>query len=376
MGFYATYRQKIIDTGVLTPVEAKAFFEDLYYVSKKRISQEVGNEFSFYFPTKQYTGRGGFHDTANGWSRGQPLGICDHGTNTDSHRSTLKWFSSYHKWTRSTGVFGPPNASSCFVIALSGEPFLLIDFWNGKSDWHDPQFNGLTLGIEHVNCGEAKADGDQFLWWPSDFGSRYPYPETLPPQFVNFRGTAWQAPCSKAQMLTNLIIKRAFICLYYDSPEALKPRPELFLDNSTYSDTKLDLGPLWPTTDLRDFAFSLEPVKDSRFFEEASVEPEETHVCVDSLDLKILHTAAARSGKMPFNRNTEPPQKNTIHTIQEDLVKLDCVTPVNGDPTDAEYLACVKKFQTDNNLTSDGIADYATRSVILNNLVAKNKSLS
>lgn len=377
MGFYATYRQKLIDSGTLTQSEALDFFKDLYEISKLRIPEVVGAPYAFKFPTKQYCGPGGLQESSNGWRHGQPLGVCDHFTSTDSHISILKWFSSYNKWKHGTGDYDYSYASTSCVIGLSGEPFLLLDFWNGKSDWHEPLLNGLTIGIDHVNCGELRyLAGGPYYWWPSKWKAVYPYTKVLPPVTLNHYKFKVMQPFTKAQILTNLIIKRAFVCLYKKHNGTLNPMPELFIDHATYRHDTADQGPLWPVNELRVAAFATSPLKDTVFFKDAETEDLSGLTDVDSFDPQVMHNTIDMNWRLPANLEYRVDTTPEILTLRRNLYKLGYKVALSGGLVDPDLFTAIKNFQTDNQLPVTGVADGIVQSHILNKLVTKSKSLS
>lgn len=362
MGAYAAVRQKILEVGAITQIDAADFFKDLWNLSVDRVHQEAGAAYSHYLPTNQYRGPGGRTDVPNGWKSGHPIGVCDHFTASDSHASALRWFSSYPKWSKGGGVVGASNASAALVVALEGEPFCLIDFWNGKSDWHEPQLNGVCVGIEHVNVGEVRQKDDgQFYWWPANWGTLYPYMTTLPPQDVGgWRGCHFMQPFTREQVVTNLVLKRALVALY--KPGAI--RAELCVDHAMYRDDKTDQGPLWPLEDLRRLMFSHEPLNSELDwlgqFPSASGVPH-----ANSLDLGSMHhTVALESGTvLPLDLDDFPTAKSQVLAIQLGLQSLGYQTLADGICS-AVYLMQVRKFQGEHGLTADGITGPQTRAAL------------
>ncbi len=353
---YTTLRQKILSTGTLTEAEALAFFQDIYEQTHKKLPDIVGKAFAeAEFPTKQYRGPGGLSNQPNGWRNSTPIGICDHFTADVSLTGTLKWFSS-KEWPQQQGPAKVAGASAAFVIDLDGTPYCLIDFWNGKADWHEPQLNGLCVGIEHVNAGELRRQLDgTFTMWQNGWQKKYPLDAELPPLRVpnGWRGASYMMPYTREQVITNLVIKRAFCCAY----EAVA-RPEMFVDHATYRDDKKDMGPHWPLSTLRNAAFSREPLDKYVFLHAYTPIQHAKLDAIDQSDLDLI--AQTQTTDLPLDLNDFPSQNAMLLWVQLALHELGYVVDQTGKPS-KQTTDAVKRFQAVNNLTVDGVPGPKTR---------------
>ena len=364
---YAAIRAKIIETGVVTADEAADMFKDLYRISLDRCRELCGPVFKDDFPTKQYRGPGGFSEAPNGWHAGDPIGVTDHFTADNSVVGTLRWFSS-HQWPQPDGTKKRAGASAAFVVDLTGEAFLLIPFWDGKSDWAEPQTNGWCLGIEHVNAGELRRQPDgSWTTWPNGWKKPYTLAASLPPQPVlDWRGARYMQPFTREQLLTNLVIKRGLIAMYPG-----KIRPDLMADHATYREDKTDMGPLWPLAKLREAAFSMAPLNSFSFLSQHVHVEGADYDAIDATDLMAINATAIDS-QLPRELDDSPIEKSGVLWVQLSLKQLGYDVIANGLPT-KDYADAVRKFQTDQGLSVDGVAGRMTRKLIATMMAAPRK---
>jgi N-acetyl-anhydromuramyl-L-alanine amidase AmpD len=277
----------------------------------------------------------------------------------------LRWFSS-HTWPQADGTKKRSGASAAFVVDLNGEPFLLIPFWEGKADWHEQALNSVCIGVETVNAGELRRQPDgSWTTWPNRWTKPYGLAASLPPQPVlDWRGARYMQPFTREQLITNLVIKRGLIAMYPG-----KIRPDLVLEHSTVREDKFDMGPLWPLAKLREAAFSQAPLNSFGFLgNHAHVEGED-YDAIDATDLVAINATSVDS-LLPAQHEESPIEKAGILWVQLSLNQLGYAVMATGMPT-VEYAAAVKKFQTDQGLTVDGIAGRMTRKLIATMLAAR-----
>jgi len=360
-------KEELINTGVLSKNKAQVFFNSMYENSLIRCRELLPN-FKNFFPTRQYTGPCGFNQKVDGWRQGKPLGICDHFTAGDTTVDTLKWFSSYDQWSikQKDGsiVHKYAGASSEFVIGLDGEIFLLIPFWEGKSSWHEPTLNGRCLGIEHTNVGELRKVNNKFVFWPGDWSKPYKLYSELPPIALAspWRGAFYMMPYTRQQLVSNLLIKRALVCMYSDM------NPSFFVGHSDFRDDKLDPGPLFPLKELRKFAFESKPFSEYAFFN--SYTPVGTAVldAFDSNDLNVLYNDAVLV-QAPIDMEFDTKQ-DLILWVQINLKKLKYNTTIDG-LISSVYIEAVRLFQSEHSLVKDGIAGPITRAKLQEVITSK-----
>ncbi len=347
MADYGSLKNKLIANGRITKEEALEFFHLLFEESTKKAKELCGTSFTEHFPTKQYT--------KNGWKFKVPLGVCDHFTADISIASTLRWFSS-KQWKQPDGTFKHAGASSAFVIDLDGTIYCLIDFWNGNADWHEPQLNGYAVGIEHVNAGELRLKDGEYYMWPNSWGKIYPYKDVIPPLQLDWRGAKFMMPYTREQVISNLIIKCAFLSLY---PET--SRPEWFVDHATYRDDKKDMGPHWPLAALRSAAFSGKPLDSFVFMHQFTpAKHVRDNLNLDALDFDDLNLFEDVSVDFHANHHQFVRENDKIIWTQLALSKLGYKVGTTGR-LDAKTINAIKNFQAGNNLKVDGIPGPETR---------------
>jgi N-acetyl-anhydromuramyl-L-alanine amidase AmpD len=353
MPIHVDLRVKLIERGWLTKQEAQSFFESLYEYSIVRC-RELAPKFADYFPTRQYSGPGGFNNKPNGWKQDEPVGVCDHYTAGESAASAVKWFSSYNKWVIK-GKKKYAGASSEFMVELNGAPLCLIPFWEGKSAWHEPSLNGRCIGIEHVNVGWLKKRDDKFYWWYNGWKTPYRFAHSLPPVELEtpWRGAQWMAPYTRQQLITNIVIKRALVTLYPGM------RQSFFVGHSDFRDDKKDPGPLFPAAQLRQIAFERAPLTSYAIFNEYTPHSKAHLDAFDSMDIEALQQDLGNSEELSVDMHFESTE-DKILWVQMNLRKLGYNTPTNGRVNN-KYTLAVEKFQGDNGLDIDGVAGPLTR---------------
>jgi N-acetyl-anhydromuramyl-L-alanine amidase AmpD len=349
--------------GTCSQDDARALFQDVYGWTQDRAVEIAGPAFLDDFPTRQYRGPGGFTEQLNGWRHGQPVGVCDHATADTSLASTLRWFSS-HAWSRADGTKGPAGASAAIVIDQDGTPYCLIDWWNGRADWHEPQLNGLCVGIEHVNAGELRQDqAGRWVYWPGGWTRPYGQDAILPPEDVGgWRGCRAMAPYTREQIVTNAVLKRAFV-------QMVPAWPEMFVDHAMYRDDKRDMGPLWPLAMLRDLAFQRDPIAGYSFVQDNTPVP---GAPVDAWDHRDLEAATEHfvPRDMPAPAHEFATQSSSVLWVQLSLAQLGYPVAPDGQVGRA-YVEAVRRYQQDHGLVADGIAGPTTRRDLAGRLAAR-----
>lgn len=363
-GAYREVRALLMDRGTCDPEDAAALFQDLYTWTQGEARRIAGPAFQADFPTRQFRGPGGMTESPNGWREGRPVGVCDHGTADVSLAGTLRWFSS-HQWSRPDGTKGPAGASSALVVDQDGTPYCLIDFWNGRADWHEPQLNGWCVGIEHVNAGELRKDQKgRWVYWPGNWTRPYDQTRNLPPVDVGgWRGCQAMAPYTREQIVTNAVLKRAVVLMYGNM------RPEMFVDHAMYRDDKRDMGPVWPLAILRDAAFSRDPIGQYAW---AQASTPVQGAPVDAWDHEDLAHATDNHvvRDLPDQAHEFASNNAAVLWVQLSLGQLGYPVVPDGR-VGPSYVDAVKRYQRDHGLAADGIAGPATRRDLAGRLAAR-----
>lgn len=200
---------------------ARAALLALKQESVTHIIRRVGGDnYSKYFPTNRLGGA---------WAAGQPSGVVDHYTASQSARGTLLWFS---KWPREAGQ---GNSSAHVVVDRDGTIMIVVDPLAAIS-WHATVANRTHVGIEHVNAGDV------------DAGNSYAVKAGFLPEKID--GRRWD-PFETAIIVSNIAFKRLLLAAV---PTLRRDR---FVDHHIVDPRrKVDCGPLWPLTAINDLVFS------------------------------------------------------------------------------------------------------------------------
>jgi N-acetyl-anhydromuramyl-L-alanine amidase AmpD len=232
-----------VDTTPLTQEEAELCLDSLLLYSHQRI-QKYSNVLKKYYPTVQFT--------KNRLQSARDLWWTDHYTGGISEMSTLNWFSSM-KVTKKDGKKGLPGASTHFVLGRHGFPYYIIPIWHGA--WHEPARNADSLSIELVNPGALTRTDTGWVrqqgTLPADMILETP-PVSLNPAY---RGAKALMPFTTDQIINLIKLKRIVLTL-------VKPRliPERMTQHSVWRETKLDMGPMFPFTEVNHAAFEFIPI--------------------------------------------------------------------------------------------------------------------
>lgn len=242
--------------GKMDPDQAEEKLDLLTIEGEYLTEKIVGTDFyKQYFPSDRH----GSH-----WKTECPYGVVDHFTAGTQAAGTLKWFSS-----RARGV-GASNSSAHAVIDRNGTIIIVIDPLMHVA-WHAPGANSTHVGIEHVNAGLLRKDGEAYFWQ-----NTRQYPKERIPELQEIDGKFWE-PYYTQQIVSNVILKRWLI----------EARPEMmerehFIDHQQVDpNRKIDCGPLWPLDGINDLVFSREPVREMKWLEKDYLTKE------DAKDFKI-----------------------------------------------------------------------------------------
>lgn len=334
---------------------ALEFFKKLYEDSMLKI-KELIPDYAEYWPTSQHY---------SSWIEGSPSGIVDHFTASSTASSVLRWFSSYDQWLigskkRASG------ACTSFLVDITGEIFCLLKFWEGEADWHEPLVNRKFIGIEHVSCGELKEKDGEFYWWPKNWGSKYPFQETLSPLKLTspWRGATYFQPYTTEQILSNISIKRALIA-YYGSQLNVRN----FIDHAVLRTDKMDMSPVWPLQQINSIVLnksmnkkSITLLFESTLQKDISIDhpikfeypiPSSKNVQVIREDESILETVTTRLEH--YSSYLEP-----IRWIQRmlfDMKYLGSELAINGVIGSIETVNAIKRVQKESLYPITGIMD-------------------
>jgi hypothetical protein len=148
---------------------------------------------------------------------------------------------------------GPSEAVTHFVVFPDGTPFMLLPLCDGA--WGEPKRNGDAIQIETVNALAVHCKEGQWRYWAG------PIPPHImiaqPPVLLGepYRGAMHMQPYTKAQVLTNILLKR--VCAIATGRMAL----ERMSQHADWRASKSDMGPLWPRSFCDTAAFERFPVE-------------------------------------------------------------------------------------------------------------------
>jgi N-acetyl-anhydromuramyl-L-alanine amidase AmpD len=166
--------------------------------------------------------------------------VVDHFTGGVRASDTLRWFSAR---PRAAGV---GNSSAHVVIARDGAIIALIDPITTIA-WHARAESYTHVGIEHVNAGLLRKEGEEFF-----FQNTRKYVALRVPQLQEVEPDKFWEPYTPKQVVSNIILKRWLIAAL---PGMMKR--EHFVDHQQIDPTrKIDCGPLWPLQEINDLVFS------------------------------------------------------------------------------------------------------------------------
>ncbi len=233
--------------GKMGPDRAEEALSRLRNESELTTRSLIGSDFyKKYYPTSRHGGN---------WNTGKPYGVVDHYTAGIRARDTLKWFSNR---PRGSGV---DNSSAHVILNRDGAVIILIDPLTTVA-WHARSANRSYVGIEHINAGLLRKDGDKFFYLSN---RKYPQNRTQELQEVT-SGKYWE-PYKTCQIVSNIIFKRWLIDA---RPEVMER--EHFVDHQQIDpQRKRDCGPLWPLDGINDLVFSGEPIRDMPWLKKDSM---------------------------------------------------------------------------------------------------------
>jgi N-acetyl-anhydromuramyl-L-alanine amidase AmpD len=153
------------------------------------------------------------------------------------------------------------NVSTHFVQDFHGLPLYVVPLMHGA--WHEPRRNKDSIGIEVVNPGALTQKNDVWNFWagplPLDLLQKLP-PIRLPKPY---RGVSAMLPFTRDQIINSILLKRIVIA-------ALPGRfiRERMTQHMDWRESKTDMGPLWPMTEINAAAFEIDPILEYRFIQE------------------------------------------------------------------------------------------------------------
>lgn len=225
----------VVDGAILDREGARATLKQLNTESQKLIRALVGEAFyAAHFPTNRH---------GKEWGAGQPTGLVDHYTAAPWAAGTLRWFSSQERKDKQGNLL-KGNSSAHIVLDRNGACMVVVDPLTTIA-WHATWANLTHIGIEHVNCGLLRKDGNTFY-----FMDNQAYPATRVPQIQELNGKFWE-PFTTLQFVSNIVLKRLFRwAIPTLNPNKCVEHKDIDPVN------KVDCGPLWPRKELNTLAFS------------------------------------------------------------------------------------------------------------------------
>ena len=234
-----------VNGGRLSPGDALHVLSSLYIESERHIAKQVGESFfSRFFPSNRHGGK---------WDNKCPFGVVDHYTAGISTAGPLKWFSAMQR---------SGTSSAHAVIGHDGIIYLVIHPLKHIA-WHARGANNTHVGIEHVNAGLLRKNGNQFFYQ----GTRV-YARELHhlPQKI---GNKWWEPYRVAQIVSNIVLKRWLVTAIPWMQQ------EHFVDHQAVDpNRKTDCGPLWPLNEINQLVFSWKPIRDMEWLKKEFLEKE------------------------------------------------------------------------------------------------------
>lgn len=216
--------------GRLDPDDAVEILSILRDESAFHIKRLIGKRYyKKFYPTNRY---------GKPWDLDCPKGIVDHYTAGVAARGTLRWFSAE---PRGPGV---SNSSAHIVIDHDGTIVIVVNPLTYVA-WHAPGVNSTHIGIEHVNAGLLRKHEGKLY-----YQKRRTYPVERYSRIEEINGECWE-PYTTAQIVSNVILKRLFLCIFSTMTRAG------FVDHQQVDpNRKRDCGPLWPLDAINSLAFS------------------------------------------------------------------------------------------------------------------------
>lgn len=225
----------VVDGAIFDQESARIALKQLNTESQKLIRALVGETFyAAYFPTNRH---------GKEWGDGQPTGLVDHYTAAPWAAGTLRWFSSQERKDKQGNLL-KGNSSAHVVLDRNGACMIVVDPLATVA-WHATWANPTHIGIEHVNCGLLRKEGNAFY-----FMENLAYPTARVSQIQELDGKFWE-PFTVLQFVSNIVLKRLF---RWAMPTM---DPDKFVEHKDIDPVnKIDCGPLWPRRELNTLAFS------------------------------------------------------------------------------------------------------------------------
>jgi N-acetyl-anhydromuramyl-L-alanine amidase AmpD len=265
--------------GRMDPDRAEDALSRLINESERLTKNLVGNDFyGTYYPTSRHGGD---------WDAGRPFGVVDHYTAGTKAANTLRWFSSK---PRGENVV---TSSAHVVLDRNGAIIIIIDPLTTIA-WHARSANPTHVGIEHVNAGLLRKDGNHFLYQNT---RRYPA-ERIPEIQEVGSGKFWE-PYQTVQIVSNVIFKRWLI----EARPGMMQRKHFVDHQQIDPQRKQDCGPLWPLDGINELVFSGTAVRDMPWLEKAYLTKDD----VEDFKLQVHKKFMEGLGKSPHTLRSDIP---------------------------------------------------------------------
>ena len=211
------------------------------FIDSHRRLREAYSELVDFYPTK--------HLIVNSLKNTEDLWWVDHTTSHISNASILHWFSNEESLS---------GFSTHFLVGYTGLPFHLVPLMHGAV--HEPHRNNDSIAVSVMNAGGLTKNKEKWKFWGGDLPQNLIV--DLPPVRLSapYKGYSAIQPFTTDQIKNVIILKRIVAT-------ALRSKIHIsrFTQHSDWSDTGVDMGPLWPYESVNNATFENFPVEEYDF---------------------------------------------------------------------------------------------------------------